>query len=234
MHSVFNDIKSLFYRPVCPVCGCTMGEGEYFVCSRCRWEAPLTDFQNRVDNPVVQRFWGTVKVANGCAFMYFVHNSGWRTLIHEFKYHGRWREAMMAGEWFGGELARSPLYGDVDLLVPVPLHPRKLLSRTYNQAEYLALGMGRSMGLKVDSHSVVRKVYNKSQALRPHHERWENVKDIFRVTHPEKLSGHHILLVDDVLTTGATIGSCAEAIEQAVPDCRISIACFATAFDPLS
>ncbi len=234
MSNLTKDLFSLFYRHTCPICGRPLNEGEYFVCTRCRWDAPLTGFERMVDNPVVQRFWGTVKVVNGCAFIYFIHRSGWRSLIHDFKYRGHWREAMKAGEWFGGELARSPLYGDVDVLVPVPLHPRKLLHRSYNQSEYLARGMARSMHLEVESGSVVRVVHNESQTLKPHHERWDNVADIFAVKHPERLSGRHILLVDDVLTTGATIGSCAEAIEEAVPDCRISIACFATAFDPLS
>ncbi len=231
--TLLKDISSLFFTPSCPVCGRSMNDGEYFICNACRWEAPLTGFQEQIDNPVVQKFWGIVKVVNACAFMYFVHGSGFRSLIHDFKYRGRWQEALMAGEWFGGELDKSPLYADIDIIVPIPLHLRKFLHRGYNQAEYLARGMARSMGVKVDTRSVVRKVYNESQALRPRHERWKNVEDIFAVSRPERLAGKHILLVDDVLTTGATICSCAEAIENAVPDCRLSIACFATAFDTI-
>ena len=119
------------------------------------------------------------------------------------------------------------LYDGVDVLVPVPLHWRKRLRRGYNQSEYLTEGMARSLGCRVDTRSVVRRVHNKSQALSGREHRWENVQGIFGVRHPERLIGKHILLVDDVFTSGFTIASCAEEILRRVPECRLSVATLA-------
>lgn len=224
MPNPLRDLLSLFYPPVCPVCGGEMPEGAATVCTGCRWDAPLTNFWKEVDNPVARKFWGIVPVVNACSFFFFVHGSGYRSLVHDIKYRGQWRRAEELGEWFGAEMMKGGLYGDIDVIIPVPLHLRKRLRRGYNQSEYIAEGMARGLGCKTDVRSVVRVKHNPSQALKPHKERWENVKGIFEVRRSEKLEGKHILLVDDVLTTGATITSCAESIVNSVPGCRISIA----------
>lgn len=224
MPNPLKDILSLFYPPVCPVCGEEMPEGAVTVCTRCRWDAPLTNYWMNTDNPVVRKFWGVVPVVNACSFFFFVPHGGYRSLIHDIKYRGRWKQAEELGQWFGSEMTKGGLYSDVDVIVPVPLHMRKQASRGYNQSEYIAAGMAKSLGCHVDSRSVMRTRHNPSQALKLHKERWENVEGIFAVRRPGRLAGKHILLVDDVLTTGATITSCAEAIIAAVPDCRLSIA----------
>lgn len=219
----FRDIASLFLPDTCPVCGGEMPEGASVVCTSCRWNAPATNYWQQVDNPVARKFWGVLPVVNASSFLFFVRGSGFRALVHDFKYRGRWRQAQDMGEWFGGELSRCGLYSDVDVVVPVPLHARKRLSRGYNQSEYIARGIASALDVPVDAASVRRHSHNAPQALKDHHERWDNVKDIFSVRNAARLAGRHILIVDDVLTTGATITSCAEAIIAAVPDCRISI-----------
>ena len=149
-------------------------------------------------------------------------------IIHKFKYSGRWYFAQKMGEWMGSELLDSGDFADVDLLVPIPLHYRRRLLRGYNQSEQLALGIGRKMGVECDFRLVHRRLYNESQTSKIRSERWENVEDIFEVRNPQKLRGRHILLVDDVLTTGATISSCALAILKACEgDVRISVATLA-------
>ncbi len=227
--SLLRDIGELFWPRTCPVCGGRMGDGARVVCSVCRANAPLTGYWEHVDNPVVRKFWGIVPVINASSFLFFVHGNGYRELIHGFKYRGMWRLAVGMGEWFGGELSRSGLYGGVDVVVPVPLHFRKRLVRGYNQAEYIACGIASQLDVPVDCRSVVRSRYNPSQTRREHKDRWNNVEGIFSVRHPGRLAGKHLLLVDDVLTTGATISSCAEAVITAVPDVRISIATLAVA-----
>lgn len=225
MFSPLKDIASLFFPPVCPACGGVMEGGTGMLCTACQWEMPLTGYENQADNPVARRLWGLVPVRNATAFLWFTYGSGFRRVVHTFKYGGRWALARDMGRWFGRALADTDAYAGVDAIVPVPLHLRKVLKRGYNQSEYIARGMSLSMEVPVEVRAVVRRINNPSQTrTTTNHERWENVEEIFAVRRPEKLAGRHILLVDDVMTTGATIGSCAEAIANAVPDCRISIA----------
>ena len=228
LHDMFSDLVQLFFPPVCPACGRPMGEGNRTICTRCRGEIPLTDFCRRAENPVVERLRELkVPVVNACSFYFYVAGSNYRRLIHAFKYRGGWKLAIEMGEWFGAEMRNGGLYDSVDVLVPIPLHWRKRLRRGYNQSEYLAEGMARSLGCKVDTHSVARRVHNKSQALSGREHRWENVQGIFEVRHPERLLGKHILLVDDVFTSGFTIASCAGEILRRVPECRLSVATLA-------
>ena len=194
-----SDLASLVFPDVCPVCGSMMSDGERFVCTACRYRVPLTGFCRE--------------------------GSDWRRLIHDFKYGGRWLLAVRIGRWLGAELAAGGLYGDVDVVVPVPLHWRKRISRGYNQSEYIAEGVAHSLGVPCDFRSVRRRVNNPSQTQQRHGDRWGNVDGIFAVRHPQRLRGKHVLLVDDVFTTGATVISCAEAIFAACGgDVRVSVA----------
>ena len=204
--SILSDtvrgVGRLLFPVRCPVCGGKMPPGSRVVCTRCRYAVPLTGFCYATYNPLWERLSALVPVEQASAFLYFIPGSGWRELIHRFKYDGAWRLARDMGVWYGHCLADSGLYDTVDRIVPVPLHWRKRLRRGYNQAEYLAEGIR-------------------------HTERWDNVEGIFAVRRPERLAGHHLLLVDDVLTTGATLLSCAETILRAAPDCRLSVAVLA-------
>lgn len=228
MTNPFSDIARLFFPPVCAGCGQTLeGEGNGFMCNYCRWEIPLTRFWEKHQNPVMEKLAGHLPLENASAFYFFVHGSGFRDLIHDFKYAGRWSLAEKMGRWYGSELAQSAAYASADVIVPVPLHFRKRLRRGYNQSEYIARGISAAMGVPVDTHSVVRAVHNTSQTHRRKSERWQNVEGIFSVRHPQVLDDRHILLVDDVLTTGATLVSCGEAILRAVPSARLSVATLA-------
>lgn len=222
-----RDLSALLFPPVCPACGRPLVPGEEFVCTYCLLSAPLTEFWNEADNPLFRKFWGLVPVERAAALLFYVRGSEWRRLIHAFKYRGAWRAARSMGSWLGRYLAESGLYGTVDLVVPLPLHPLKFLRRGYNQAEYVAEGIAAQLGVALDRSSVVRRRNTPSQALRPHRERAANVEGAFAVRHPERLSGRHILLVDDVVTTGSTLVACIEAILRAAPDCRVSVAALA-------
>lgn len=134
----------------------------------------------------------------------------------------------MLGRHYGAELKEGGLYDDIDAVVPVPLHYRKLMKRGYNQSTYIARGIARELNTRVDTRLLRRKRNNPSQAQTIHTERWDNVNDLFEVRRQaEYLRGKHILLVDDVFTTGATVISCIEALHRAMPDCRISVAALA-------
>ncbi len=227
LSSFASDLWVLLFPPRCPVCGGLRSEGTRAVCTHCRMTAPLTHFWEEFDNPMTRRLWGLVPVVHASALLYFVEGGAWRESIHAFKYRGAWLLARDLGHWFGGYLADSGLYDDVQVVIPVPLHWRKRMQRGYNQAEYLAEGVAAELGVGVERGNLVRRRHNPAQARTAKSERWTNVEEIFAVRRPERLAGRHILLMDDVFTTGATIVSCADALLHSVPGCRISIATLA-------
>ena len=225
---MMRDVLSLVIPASCPVCGKRLGRGEAVVCASCEVTAPLTNLWREPHNPMNERFWGLMPVERASAFLWYVEGSAWRDVVHNFKYGGQWRVAYNMGRWFGAELRESGLYADVDVVVPVPLHLARRMWRGYNQSEYIARGIARELGVKVDTRSVGRHRYNSSQTHHRKVERWDNVEGIFRVRRADALRGKHILLVDDVFTTGATIMSLGETILRSIEDVRLSVATLAT------
>lgn len=221
------DLVALFFPERCLVCGGLLARGERAICTLCRITAPLTNYENEAMNPVLEKFEGLVPLERASAMLFFQQGSGWQRLIHGFKYRALWRSASEMGRWYGSRLKQSGLYEDVDLVVPLPLHPFKVLRRGYNQAGYLAEGIARELGVEVARGAVCRIRNTKSQARKPRRERESNVAGAFAVRRAEQLRGHHILIVDDVLTTGSTLTALIEAIVAEVPDCRISVAVLA-------
>lgn len=226
---MLRDLLHLFVPRICPSCGCYLIEGERTFCTHCRMEAPLTNHPTEALNPLLEHLRTIAPVERAAALISFPKGSGWRKTVHEFKYRGSWRVAHECGEWLGGALAEGGLFYDVDIVVPVPLHRRKLLRRGYNQAEYIAEGVAAALERPYSVGNLIRHKNNPSQALKRSDERWENVAGIFSVRRPEEFKGKHILLVDDVITSGATIGECATEILRALPTAKISIVAFATA-----
>ena len=223
----FRMISSLLVERRCIVCGKEVDSNLNNICIHCRYNIPTTGYWLMEENPVKEHFAGIIPVVHASAFYTFREESPWRELIHQFKYSGKWRIAYDLGVWYGAELKSSGLYDDIDIVVPIPLHPMKTIKRGYNQSSYIAEGIAKSLGIKPSLRVVRRTRNNPSQTQRSFKERWQNVDNLFVVRKPRELQGKHILLVDDVLTTGATITSCAEAILRDVPDARISIATLA-------
>lgn len=176
---------------------------------------------------MLTQFWGLMPIHHASALLWYIQGSGWQRAIHNIKYRDAYHDARNLGRWWATQLAESPYYGSVDAIIPVPLHWRRRLRRTYNQSEYLAEGLGRELGIKVIYDAVRRVRYNESQTHRTTSERWQNVENIFAVIRPERLAGRHLLLVDDVFTTGATIISLGNAILAATQDVTLSVATLA-------
>ena len=157
------------------ICGEHVDDAMHGVCIKCRFDIPLTNYWLKEENPVKEKFAGVVPIEQGSSFIFYAGDSLWRTMVHRFKYSGEWQIAYNMGRWYGAELKASGLYDDVDVIIPIPLHPFKLLKRGYNQSTYLAEGMAKAMGISVDTRAARRIRNNPSQARRGARDRWENV-----------------------------------------------------------
>jgi ComF family protein len=223
-----EDLFSLFFPNLCLGCGQPLVRGEVAVCSICHFHLPKTYFHNDPDNPLNRVFWGRVNLEAVAAYVYFQKGSTVQHLLHQLKYKGKHEIGYHIGKWYGQDLRYAPVFRDVELVVPVPLHPNKLRKRGYNQSRMFAEGLVSVMPARLEDKSLYRKVDSKTQTRKARYNRWENVENIFAVRNPDNLRGRHILLVDDVITTGATLEACAQALVE-VPGVKVSIATIAYA-----
>ncbi len=219
-----GDFVELFFPRICMVCNNTLFRGEELVCMHCLHELPRTNFHKEEQNPVAEVFYGRVRIEQATAFFYFNKGSRYRKLLHALKYQGRSEVGFLLGKHFGIDLLDSSHFSSVDLICPVPLHPKKQKKRGYNQSEYIARGMALQMGKQISTGNLVRVVDTASQTRRGRYERWENVEGIFDVKDKAEFEGKHVLLIDDVVTTGSTLEACADALIRTVGDVKVSIA----------
>jgi ComF family protein len=189
---------------------------------------PVTSFQSAADNPVEKIFYGRVQIQHAMAGYYFARDTCLQHLIHQFKYNGRKDIAVYLGRQLGLQLKQSSWWQEISLVVPVPLNKVKQRHRGYNQAAMLANGIAEVLGCVTLENALTRKARSVTQTHKTRLERWENVAEVFSLRDPEKVKGRHVLLVDDVLTTGATLEACAHAV-QAAGDVELSICSLAYA-----
>ncbi len=192
----------------------------------CLTRLPRLHCHDERDNPIEKLFWGRVDLHAATAFVSMPHNGISHRLIHRLKYHGDQEVGEKLGALLAAELLASERMCNVDLIVPVPLHPKKLHVRGYNQCDCIARGMAEIMEAEVSVNNLTRTHFSASQTRRGRISRWSNVKDIFWVREPEKFEGKRILLVDDVITTGATIEACAIALGK-INNVELSVAALA-------
>lgn len=228
IHRLWRETGRLLVPSRCVVCDTLLSGSERGCCSRCFSQLPFTGLKGRPGNGVERLFWHRVPVERANAYLYHLPGSESRRVVHALKYHG-WRDwGVTLGRCMARDLADTDFFEAIDCIVPVPLSPRRKAKRGYNQSEALAEGVGQVTGLPVNVRAVERVKDNVSQTLLSHHERRENVQGIFRLRDAEALAGRHVLLVDDVLTTGATLLACAEEMARA-EGVRISILVLALA-----
>jgi len=225
---IFDDLFSLFFPNLCLGCGQPLIRGEETICSICHFHLPKTYFHNDGDNALNRAFWGRVNVEAVAAFVYFQKGSTVQHLLHQLKYKGKYEIGVRLGRWYGQDLRYADVFKNVDLIIPVPLHPAKQSKRGYNQSRMFAEGLAAEMKAKLEDRCLYRKVNSKTQTRKSRYNRWENVENIFAVKNPERIREKHVLLVDDVITTGATLEACAQVLLQ-VPGVRVSIATIAYA-----
>jgi ComF family protein len=223
-----GDFVNLLFPNLCNACGTHLAKGEEIICLTCEYQLPKTNFHLLADNQVVRNFWGRVEVQNATSLYYFNKGGGVQQLIHRLKYNGKKEIGLKMGRDLGLQLKASELYTEIDLVIPVPLHKKKLKDRGYNQCDLFAQGVAEAMGIEWSATALQRTSYTVSQTGKTRTERWQNVKDIFEPLEVASIEGRHVLLVDDVITTGATLEACASAILK-VPGTKVSVATIAMA-----
>ncbi len=223
-----DGLSYLVFPEICPACEEPLRRGEECLCTRCRFRLPRTQFHKNPENPVVKHFWGKVRIESASAYYHFGKGEKVQRLIHHLKYKGRKDVGEFTGELFGYEIKDTEPFSSVDVVVPVPLHPARLRQRGYNQSDSFGEGIARAMAIRFDPKDLERLKATETQTRKHRYERYENVKQVFKVPDPRKLSGKHILLVDDVITTGSTLIACAEELLN-VPGARVSIGALACA-----
>lgn len=205
------------------VCGRRLSVTERSLCTVCMLHLPRTTFQfSAEDNTVAQLFWGLLPVERAASLIYYEPHSEMAQLVYELKYHGRPDIGEDMGRLMAYEMQLARFFDGIDVLLPVPLSKKRLRQRGYNQSEMLARGVSEVTGLPVVTKALRREHFQKSQTLLNRQERRENVEGTFILKRPELLEGKHVLLIDDICTTGATLLACGEAM-RAVNGIRISI-----------
>jgi len=223
----FQGLVSMMYPRECAACGSVLYFNECVLCLKCYIDLPRTGFHEHDDNEVSRLFWGRIRVRNATSFIIFNKDSRYRRIVHELKYNNQQQVGLEMGRLFGLELQGTP-FAEANLIHPVPLHRIKLYQRGYNQSELIARGIAQVLKIPVVTNLIIRTAVTKTQTRKSRFERWENVKDTFYIRVPEALHDKHVLLVDDVITTGATIEACAKALLE-VNGLTISVASLAYA-----
>ncbi|MCK9412182.1 MAG: ComF family protein [Prolixibacteraceae bacterium] len=225
---LLDDLLSLFYPNLCAGCHIALMRGEGILCLGCLADLPKTGFEKIEDNQVARLFWGRANIKMATSFCTFDKGGIMQHLMHQLKYQGRKDIGEKLGFLMGTDLANSPPFHGIELILPVPLHPKRQHKRGYNQSAVVGKGVADAMGVPFIENVLVRNRYSNTQTNKGRFERWENVKELFGVRNPEILEGKHILLVDDVVTTGSTLEACAQVLLK-IPGTKVSIATLACA-----
>lgn len=212
LQSSLNDLLHLFFPHVCTGCGTDVLDQQQMLCLRCLNELPSTNFFNQPGNPVEQVFYGRIDITNAGAAYYFTKESLMQNIIVQLKYRGNKEIGIFLGKFMGNLLLNSANFSGIDVLVPLPLNPIREKKRGYNQATALCNGIASVLNKPVVDNNVHRTVYTETQTHKDRISRWENMDGIFAIRNPSSLEHKHILLVDDVVTTGATLEACGAEI----------------------
>lgn len=226
--NVFQDFINLIYPKVCISCGVGLFKYETYLCTKCRYSLPRAYFHRDIERSLIRRqLYGRVPVFGSAAYYLFVKKTGVQHILHHIKYKKGKELAQYIGRWMGAELKQAEWFKDAELLVPVPLHPKKQLERGYNQSEEYSKGISAETNVCV--RNVLRKnIYTSTQTRKRRYERWKNVQDNF-LTDEDVRGYKHLVLIDDVMTTGATFESAYRALVQAGFQGKVSIITMAVA-----
>ncbi len=227
---LLKDFLELIFPRLCAVCGNPLVGQEHEICSHCLMELAEAHGARSEANFVEKRFWGRIPVEAAASLYIFKKGNKVQTLLHQIKYRGNKKLAIVMGRQMGLMLAGNKLFDDIDILLPVPLHKKKERKRGYNQSLLLCKGIAETFPHPIANRAVERIKKTKSQTHMNRDERLKNMQGVFSLKDSSALEGKHILIVDDVITTGATTEACCQAIKN-IPGIKISIASLAVSGD---
>ncbi|PBJ10959.1 ComF family protein [Flavobacterium sp. ACN6] len=225
---MINYLINLFFPKVCDGCRAILLQNEIVFCTSCRHELPLTQYHLDPKNQAVKKFYGKVDVQFASAFLYFNKKGIVQELIHNLKYKGHEEIGTVLGSWYAEDLKEIQLEIPFDFVIPVPLHKKKFKERGYNQVTTFGKAIASGFEIPFNEKILFRKVYSKTQSKKNLLGRSENIENIFDVEFNEADHDKHFMIVDDVLTTGATLEACSRALLK-IPGAKISIVCMAMA-----
>ncbi len=222
------DFISLLFPQLCAACGESLMANENIICTGCFHTLPFTNFHLQADNIVARQFWGKIKLESAYSLYYFTKGGKIQNLMHQFKYKGQRQIGNILGNIAGGQLIKSDIFKTVDVIIPVPLHPKRMRQRGYNQSTYFAEGIKQKLNAVVEEDNLVRISSTETQTHKSRFARFENMKEVFFINAPEKLKNKHVLLVDDIITTGSTLEACGIQLLK-IEGLKLSIATIAYA-----
>lgn len=221
--SFWTDVLDFIAPRTCVICGRRLSSSEECICIKCLFDIPFASFHLQpLDNPMARLFWGLFPAKRVAALFFYQQQSPPYRMIHELKYHHAPEIGPYLGRLMVSQMAPHGFFEGIDAIIPMPITWLRRLKRGYNQSEQIAKGIQETTGIPIYNNVVKRVRFKGSQTKLDHRQRHENVKDAFRLTKAEKIKGKHILLIDDVITTGATVTACAEELAKA-GNMRISV-----------
>lgn len=223
---MFHDLINLFYPRLCQTCGVELVKNENVICLKCIHELPVTHYHLQNDNPVKKVFYGRLEIEDATALLLFQKKGIVQKLIHQLKYKGQQEIGNFLGKWVGAQLVESNYFNSIDMVIPVPLHKKKLRSRGYNQVEEFGKEIGTALNIPYINSVLLKKSFTGTQTIKSRLARWGNIEETFVLANPEIVRNRHVLIVDDLITTGATLEACASILKEA-GNVKISIATMA-------
>lgn len=223
---MIKNLLNLFFPKVCYACSELLSDNEIHICTSCRHSLPVTNFHFENDNTVEKVFFGRVKIQRATALLKFQKKGRVQRLLHNLKYKGHESIGEFLGTWLGNELHQTNDYKNIDVVIPVPLHKNKLRKRGYNQVAKFGKEIAIALQTEYLDNVLIKETATKTQVFKTRFARWNNSIEQFSLQNEDQIKGKNILLVDDIITTGATIEACSNVLQK-VKNVKISVATMA-------